>query len=494
MQSKKGDLPMTRQILILAGVGVLVLAGTATAQTLDYIAPPGETVLDTDQTVLQPTSGGPITVTGGVFRFRNVTVPVGSVVRGVGSHPMIWIVDNMIVAGDLTVSGEDGIRVNTLQSPGFPTPGGRGGAAGGNGGSGSPQLSAHSFAGQAGNGPGNGPGLGGTGGLIGMNGVLRGSGGGGGSFGTAGDPYFFSQWAGGSAFVQQLGIGGYGNVGASGAATRSLPGGGPGGTPFGDNSDENDFIGLGVDVFRRRAITGELTQLIGGAGGGGGGDYAPSGQNWNFDSKGGGGGGGGGCLVVVVSSTIQVSGLGSITANGGYGGGGEQAGSSNQGGGGGGGSGGLLILASFGTVAIDVHGETYANRDYDFSLSADGGVCTTGTFGTPVVSSKYPANGQPVIIGPNYDSAPLGAFGGMGVIEIMTRVGVNADLTNTLLDDNIILTRNGVQLSGATKQRYLAWRGYENASGVRVDDFGNPTNIGRNDGDMRPAPILLPIL
>ena len=43
-------------------------------------------------------------------------------------------------------------------------------------------------------------------------------------------------------------------------------------------------------------------------------------------------------------------------------------------------------------------------------------------------------------------------------------------------------------------QRFLAWRGFPNASGVWVDDFGNPTAIGDNEGDMRPSPILLPWL
>ncbi|MFY9345795.1 MAG: hypothetical protein WAT39_25110, partial [Planctomycetota bacterium] len=183
-----------------------------------------------------------------------------------------------------------------------------------------------------------------------------------------------------------------------------------------------------------------------------------------------------------------------ITADGGNGGGGSAAASCWFAGGGGGGAGGLMILAARVHVELHVKGETYANNDYEFVLSADGGVTTTGTFGTPVVVAKYPANGQPTIPGTMYDSAPLGGFGGMGVVQLMTPAGTgNPDGTNTILDDNIRVIRNGVLLGGAQKQRFLAWRGYVNAAGVRVDDFGVPTNIQGNEGDIRPAPALLPL-
>jgi hypothetical protein len=120
-------------------------------------------------------------------------------------------------------------------------------------------------------------------------------------------------------------------------------------------------------------------------------------------------------------------------------------------------------------------------------------VCVTGQFSTPVVSRKYPANGLLPMAGATYDSAPLGGFGGMGVIELVTRPGNNADGTNTVLDDGIILVQNGQILLGAQKQRFLAWRGFPNAQGVPVDDSGTPTNIGSNEGDIRPTPILLPL-
>ena len=48
-------------------------------------------------------------------------------------------------------------------------------------------------------------------------------------------------------------------------------------------------------------------------------------------------------------------------------------------------------------------------------------------------------------------------------------------------------------MTGPAKIRYLAWRGFPNASGALVDDFGKPTNIGASAGDFRPTPILLPV-
>jgi hypothetical protein len=488
--------PATTLVRALAACGSAL---ALPAQTLfDYRPTASETVLDTDSTVVTPVNGAPFTVTGGVFVFRNVTIPTGVRVTGVGSRPMIWLVQDMVVDGTLTVSGGDGERVDTLNSANIPSRGGRGGAAGGRGGEGSPQSGARSFAGMAGRGPGGTPGYGGTGGLIGLQGVAaRGSAGGGGAFATSGDPYHGSLPGTGTSFVQRLGLGGYGGLGASGSGTRNLPGGGPGGSPFFDGDDENDFVGTAYDFFRRRVVPGELLSLTGGTGGGGGGNLAHSpgflSPTFVNDAKGGGGGGGGGCVLIFARNSITVSGR--ILANGGHGGGGEQAGSCNEGGGGGGGSGGLMVLAAGNEVVLTVRGETYANRDYDFVLSADGGVCTTGSFGTPVISGKYPANGTPLPLnyGTSYDSAPLGGFGGMGVIQIVTRPGNNQDGTNTVLDDGIRLMGPGGVLGGALKQRFLAWRGFKNAAGVRVDDFGNPTNIGASEGDMRPSPVLMPL-
>ena len=39
----------------------------------------------------------------------------------------------------------------------------------------------------------------------------------------------------------------------------------------------------------------------------------------------------------------------------------------------------------------------------------------------------------------------------------------------------------------------IGWRGFPNAAGVFVDDDGVATNIGKNEGDIRPTPILMPV-
>ena len=138
------------------------------------------------------------------------------------------------------------------------------------------------------------------------------------------------------------------------------------------------------------------------------------------------------------------------------------------------------------------------DNDYDFSISADGGVCqTAGT--QPIVMDKYPNSGTAITTGwrTNYDSAPLGGFGGMGIVQLMVPPGDPAttiDGTNTILDDNIRVYQNGALLPGPGKQAMLAWRGFPNEFGQGVADNGlviNPTNAD-NEGDIRPAPVFLP--
>lgn len=483
---------------------LILLASGALRAQLDYAPVGPEVVLNTNFTQIQPTQGPPINVVGGVFVFRNVTINQGVRVRGVGTNPMIWLVTgNFIVNGELSVDGSDGAQVWTLNSANFPVLGGIGGAGGGNGGAGTPSAFQRDQQGQDGFGPFGALNVGGGGGLLAcITGLGRGSGGGGGAFATAGDPFYPTLGGPGTSFQQQVGIGGQGGDGPSGSPGRAiLPGGRAGLIPFLDSNAGNDFFGAAYDFASGRVIQGELQTLTGGQGGGGGGDLSHNfscslvDPQFANDASGGGGGGGGGCLVIAAHGAIVVGPTGRVTANGGNGGGGEQAGSCNRGGGGGGGSGGMLVLASATAVGLFVKGETYTNNDYDFVLSADGGVCTTGSFGQPVVAGKYPPNGQsvPPTFGTNYDSAPLGGFGGMGVIQLITPFGNNADGTNTRLDDGILLVRNGNLLFGAEKQRFLGWRGYPNALGVRVDDNGVPLPNGRRDGDIRPAPILIPM-
>lgn len=447
---------------------------------LDYEPNQREVILNTDFVTIQPRNGLPFNVSGGRFNFNNVTIPAGVEVRGTGSRPMVWYASgDFIVGGTLSVRGGDGDRVNTLNSANFPAAGGIGQCGGGNGGRGSPSSTTRSATGEAGFGPGQIPGGGGQPGRLAcVAGCPRGSGGGGGSFATRGDPWY-------------LRTGFAGVEGRGGQSCAAVAGGQPGPLGFDDARTDNDFWGVGVDrnVNRQARIVGELEAIRGGAGGGGGGDGAPSCiiQDPGFrtnDDKGGGGGGGGGALVIQALGRITVLADGRITADGGHGGGGEQAGSSDEAGGGGAGSGGMVVLMAGGGIEIHTHGETYAQNDFDFAISADGGVTRTGTYtrtGGVIVSDKYPA------VPAGYNNFPLGGFGGMGVVQLMAPVGENADNTNTALDDSIDVVRNGMPLSGGEKQRFLAWRGIDGR-----DDSDQVVAIGDDEGDIRPSPHLLP--
>jgi hypothetical protein len=463
---------------------------------LDYEPNSPQVILNTNFTQVTPKGAPAFNVAGGVFQFRNVFIRGGITVIGTGTNPMIWqATENFVVDGTLLVDGGNGDRVNTLSSANFPTPGGVGNCNGGNGGKGSPNTSAQSPRGESGFGPGQAPNGGGAGGQISTNTACnRGSGGGGGSFSTAGDPHFKVKAGSNNSFIQQVGTGGFGCLGVSGASTRTLAGGAPGPLAFRDAREDNNYWGVGVDLQRLIRITGELAAPRGGGGGGGGGDRSnqPGNPNWIADNKGGGGGAGGGVLIIQALDTIRIGPAGIISADGGHGGGGEQAGGNNQGGGGGGGSGGMVVLIAGNRIEITKHGETYANNDFNFPISADGGVGTQGRFGGNEWLAKYPPPTQPS----EWDDNPSGGFGGMGLVQLMAPPGDNSDGTNTRLDDNIvILNSSGLpETDPEEKMRYLAWRGFF-INGQWVDDDNNPTyaNTSPDDeGDIRPAPILLP--
>jgi hypothetical protein len=497
-----------------------------TPTNLDYEPLQQQVVLNTNFTQVTPKIGAPFNVTGGVFNFRNVKIPQGVTVRGQGTNPMVWLVSGQFeVLGTLSVRGGDGVRVTTTAAADVAKAGGAGVCGGGDGGAGSPQTRQRSSAGATGNGPLQQALRGGGGGLLScFSYCMRGSGGGGGSLATQGDPNYLSKTVPAGAatplnnqpiFPQQSGTGGLGCTGVGGAATRQLSGGSPGPTVFTDSRVDNNFWGSGVNFRTGLRIQGELAQLLGGGGGGGGGDlsYNSSSNNCNSDdpnfrsdAAGGGGGGGGGVLVVKALGDIIIRESGKLVADGGSGGCGE-VGSGSVGvraGGGGGGSGGMVVLMSATRIEIHAHGgnstvspfariDTYAQRDYDFAISADGGVCVTGSTTNPQVLGKYPTGrGQPTVVPATYDSAPLGGLGGMGIVQLMAPPGTNADGTNTVLDDNIRMMRLGVETTGTLKQQLLAWRGFPNSTGVLVGDNGVATNIGDNEGDIRPAPILLP--
>jgi len=492
--------------------------GTVTGAEFEPQAP--MTVLNTNFTLVQPKNGSAYNVSGGVFNFASVNIPAGKTVQGTGTNPMVWLVAGSFeVSGTLSVKGGDGTRVNTSGNANVAKDGGVGSCGGGDGGDGSPSTLLRDLAGGTGNGPLNVSGLGGGGGILSCQaGCGRGAGGGGGSLATQGDPNFKQKVqpagtvpiGGGNPaplnpfpmFQQQSGTGGNGCVGLTGRATRGLEGAVPGPTIFVDSRTDNDYWGVGLRLDTNLRIAGELAAPVGGGGGGGGGDLSYNNDcsdddpTFENDSSGGGGGGGGGVLIVKALGPIVVQESGRINADGGSGGGGEPSSSSTQGGGGGGGAGGMVILMSAESIDIHVPGNTYANNDYDFSISADGGVTVTGAQ-PPIVTGKYPASGT--TIGTNwretYDSAPLGGFGGMGIVQLMVPPGdaaTSTDNTNTILDDNINVFSAGAQLVGSLKESRLAWRGFPNAFGQGVDDGGNVISIGDSEGDIRPAPILLP--
>ncbi|MCA8971595.1 MAG: hypothetical protein KDC95_17515 [Planctomycetes bacterium] len=460
------------------GLALFTLCATssvATAQNLEeWVAPSGDTTLSTSFQTLKAKSGRTVTLVNGIYVFKNVTIPSGSRVKCAGPNPMIWVVTgDFLVDGELAADGSDGQHVMTLNSANVPIAGGTGGPAGGRGGAGSPATNQTSPQGEDGHGPYDFPAFGGRGGSLAIGPTVShyGSGGGGGVFGSAGDLSPF-----GLTIAQTSGAGGDGR-----STLGPVPGGAAGNRLFVDRDDENDFWGVGFDVARNRLVVGELPILVGGSGGGGGGDRTSPNPNFFDDEEGGGGGGGGGCLIIYAEGKIVVR--GTIHANGGNGGGGEDAGGCRFGGGGGGGSGGMLVLAAHQGITVHVLGETYDKADFDYALSADGGVGRNTAWQAAPYESKY------VRTTPRPNA---GGFGGLGLLQLIAPMGTNSDGTNTRLDDGITLVRNNQVLTGSEKQRFLAWKGWKNAQGIRVDDAGKPIPAS-NGGDFRPQPILLPL-
>lgn len=500
---------------------------------LDYRPLANEVVLNTSFTQIVPEDGLPFSVNGGVFRFRDVTIPQGVQVTGQGPNPMIWQCSGKFtVAGTLTVRGGNGSRVDTLRAANTAKAGGVGVCGGGNGGQGTPSGTARDFTGESGNGPGQRVGIGGRGGVISCdnacytntsptfyNGSGGGSGGGGGGMATQGD----RKWLGvtdafydnitpnqqptlGTSFQQLLGFGGAGCSGDTGTRTAFLSGGEPGDVLFSDSRVDNNFWGSGIDLNRKLRIAGELQAPTGGGGGGGGGDTcSPDNQPWFADFSGGGGGAGGGVLIVQALEEIRITSTGTISADGGDGGGGEQAGNCGNAGGGGGGAGGMIVLMSAKGIEIEAHGNAAQNRylygtppnpefasgDFSFALSADGGIGRVGGFGTGFgVTGKYRPSGTAMWSATQYDGNPSGGVGGMGIVQLMAPPGDNSDGTNTILDDNIHFFVQGTEVFGDQKRQLLGWRGFPNDQGDFVGDDGMPTDDV--EGDIRPAPTLLP--
>ena len=425
----------------------------------DYRPSAVSTVLNTVRQQVQPVQGSPFTVIGGVFNFRDITIPEGITVQGIGRNPLVFLATGTVqVDGHLTVDGGDGDQVNTLNGANFPTAGGQGICGGGTGGKGSQDTGATTQRGETGFGPDNRRNGGGEGGGVGCSNAT-GSGGGGGSHRIKGDDDFYGQT---SAKVR-----------GDGGGTK---GGKAGPTVVSNSSADDDFYGTLVNG-NGELVVGELTAPVGGAGGGGGGDRTTAafnaaqggcfnpGQAFLNDEKGGGGGGGAGVLIVKALGPIIVSSKGRISADGGKGGGGEDAGSSRYGGGGGAGSGGMVMLMSASRIELETHGGRWAASTWDsnFSVSADGDISQNTSFGNPQRRVKYVGASQW-----NSGAANGGGYGGMGIVQLMAPPGTDADGTNDPQDDNIIIRTGNTVLSGQAKTNYLY------------------------SGDIRPDPVVMP--
>ncbi|MFQ5504225.1 MAG: Ig-like domain-containing protein [Planctomycetota bacterium] len=431
---------------------------------LDFEPTSKEVVLKTDFAQVQPSNGPPITVVGGVFSFHDIVIPVGVRVQGAGPNPLVLNATGKVdIHGHLTVDGGDGAPVHTLNSANFPTAGGQGACTGGNGGKASQSISQTTQQGETGFGPFNRPGQGGKGGKVCCTRNGRGGGGGGGSFATQGDPDFYGET---SEIIKGMG----------GRGSGTGVGGPPGPKLFFDEFDNNDFWGRQIDDLGQLVI-GELKAPHGGAGGGGGGDVAAitrsspcnSGASYISDRKGGGGGAAAGVLVIKALGPIRVTATGEVTAVGGAGGGGEWAGSSRFGGGGGGGGGGMVILMSATRIELETHeGRWHPDGGWDsnFSISADGGFGSNGSFGGQARLKKYTGKASAHQGAPN-----RGGFGGLGVVQLMTPPGNDKlDGTNTVQDDNIFIRNSsGNLLKGKAKTDYIF------------------------SGDIRPDPLLMPV-
>jgi hypothetical protein len=426
----------------------------------DYRPTAVSTVLSTVRQQVAPVQGSPFTVIGGVFEFRDITIPQGITVQGIGPNPLVFLATGTVqIDGHLTVDGGDGDQVNTLNGANFPTAGGQGICGGGSGGKGSQNTGGTTQVGETGFGPNQRRNAGGFGGEVGCSNAT-GGGGGGGSHRIQGDDDFYGQ-----SNAKVRGAGGGNNGGAAGPAIVS------------NTNPDDDFFGSLVNG-NGELVVGEFVTPLGGAGGGGGGDRTTAsfsqtnggcfatGTAWLNDEKGGGGGGGAGVLVVKALGPIIVSSSGRVSADGGKGGGGEDAGSSRYGGGGGAGAGGMVLLMSASRIELETHGGRWSaagNWDSNFSVTADGDISQNSSFGNPQRLAKYVGSSAW-----NSGAVNGGGYGGMGVVQLMTPPGTDADGTGDPQDDNILIRTGPSVLTGQAKLDYIY------------------------SGDVRPDPVVMP--
>ncbi len=407
-------------------------------------------------------------VVGGVIDVRNLEIPAGAVVRGIGPNPLVIYASGTVrIEGLLDVSGNGNLGANTVGTAAMPEAGSPGQCGGGDGGDSSPQTTTSSPRGSPGYGPFQQPGAGGGPGESGWGASApqyRPGGGGGGRFGpdqrTNGGAEFFDQTL--LGLDAEMGFDGHdpGNTpGENGALDGSqmghydavgAQGGLRGGTPFSDSDATNDFFGRRYDAATGIIKQGELLELSAGSGGGGAGDgvqcgagcvFPPVPFNQGTNMKGGAAGGGGGSVLIVALGDVVFAGSGQIRARGGFGGHGVLGGGGFIAAGGGGGSGGHVIVQTAGR--LDFSGLTSGK----FAILATGGQGGSGIGN----SGGATTIGERPNFDACYEATPVncigfrigaGGDGGPGLVQLHTESGL-AD----------ILMPPGAMLSQLTQPR-----------------------------------------
>jgi len=379
----------------------------------DWVINPGQILFfdTTAQVIIGGPGGNPTTsqnAVNGVVNVRNLTIMDGGELRVQGPNALrINATGDVVIDGRLEASGFNARDVATLNTGNQVEVGGAGVAGGGRGGNASEVITNSTPRGGTGQGPFGILNAGGFGGESGFapkgegKDARRPGGGGGGRF--ASDARMLADFDMDSepdnpGEEAQAGLNGHPS--SRGALTMVSPsrGGQPGGGPFTDNDDSNDFFGTmavpdgmgGVASL----VRGELTRVLAGYGGGGGGEAVPfstfPAPNWNpgSDEKGGPGGGGGGAVYIRSLRNITVGVNGEIFAKGGRGATGENTlFLDHVGGTGGSASGGHVILEAAGRIIFS---------------------------GMSATDDRIDASGGPTVIGPMADIPANISYGGTG--------------------------------------------------------------------------------
>jgi len=376
----------------------------------DWVVESGETfILDTTFTQIVGGPGGSPTavldVVDGVVDLRNLLIEPGGLVLVQGPNPLlIFATGDVVIRGELSLSGLSARNVATLNTGNVVEIGGAGGPAGGKGGNANVNTTSSSPRGGTGNGPFGLIGVGGQGGesgyapgVLGKN-ARRPGGGGGARFAAdrVGAPVP-------SGFSLVASAGNSGNPQGLGAESGLSPsaGGAAGPGAFADAKAGNDYFGVRpvVSGGHIALVRGELPGLWAGYGGGGGGNAVPSSTfpnpsfNFSSDEKGGAGGGGGGSLHVKAIGRIVFGAGGEILCNGGLGGTGENTNFLDHvGGTGGAGSGGHVVLESASQVDFTDGGANTSALPRSWILAA-GRPLRTGVTGDIDVCCRTQSNG-----------------------------------------------------------------------------------------------------